>query len=264
MLFNLRGGGSGGVACAYVTYPAGTTLTCTNGSLTITDTNSSSTNRKGVCIRIPTVGTWTFSCTSGNYSDTKTIGVANGGSYQVDLNFREYMIRNGVVQTTVLFNTDRIYEDVRDKDGNPLPHKYPNTIVYVTNNWSGHCAMVMFPFDVTNFYRIVWDDGGPDEEREGAGVTSGVLTTSTWNQGFGTLTPVNYPPGSDYTMSNDRAMAMFDKWAYINNNMSGSKSYKYKYLDVSNLSGLRYITIQWTPFDGYQINVSIKDLYGER
>ena len=264
MIFNMVGSGSGGVGCAYVTYPANSTLTWTNGTLTNTDTNSSTTRRKALCIKFKTIGSWTISCSDGTNTDSKVISVSNEGAYIVDLYFRQYMIRNGVVQSTVYFNTDRIYEDVRDKDGNPVPHTWPNTIVYVTNNWGGHCAMVMFPFDVTNYVRIVKDDGGPDGERETSEITSGILTTSTWNMGFGTLTPVNYPPGSDYILSNDRALSMFDRWAYLGVNGSGQGSYKYRYLDVSNLSGLRYITIQWTPFDGYQMNTSIKDLYGER
>ena len=263
MLFNLRGGGSGGVACAYVTYPAGTTLTCTNGSLTITDTNSSSTNRKGVCIRIPTVGTWTFSCTSGNYSDTKTIGVANGGSYQVDLYFREYMMRNGVAQSTVYYNdSEHIYINT-DYQGNPMTPP-ENTIVYCTLGWGNHHAMVMFRLDVTNYVRLVYDNGtGSDQViNPDSYPASGLLTTSTWHQEFATMPEANYPPDTT-PMSNDRAFRLFDRWRTIGGGR-GTLTSRYYELDVSDLTGTKYITIGWTAFDGLRMNLTVKDVYAER
>lgn len=58
-----------------VTYPAGSTCTCTNGStvLTAPDTGGSYT------FTVPSTGTWTVSCTDGTKTASKTVSITTDG-----------------------------------------------------------------------------------------------------------------------------------------------------------------------------------------
>lgn len=264
MIFNMVGGASGGVAVAYVTYPANSTLTCTNGSLTITDTNSTS-SRKGFCVKFPTVGTWTIR-TQNNSSDSvqKTIGVSSGQAYNVDLYYTDYIIHNGTLIGTALYNDSTRIKINTDYSGNPMTPP-ENTIQFSTSDWGGNHALVMFLLDVSGYNRIIYDTGSDT----GAPLTpnsypsSGVLSTSAWHQELASMTTVNYPPPASFVMTNSRAFLMFDRWQTIGSGR-GRLTNRYYYLDVSELSGFRYITLGWTPFNGYRMNVQVKDLYGER
>lgn len=58
-----------------VTYPAGSTCTCTDGNITLTasDTSGSYT------FTVPNAGTWTVSSTNGSQSDSKTVSITTDG-----------------------------------------------------------------------------------------------------------------------------------------------------------------------------------------
>ena len=65
-----------------VTYPSGSTCTCTKGSRTLTDTNTNGT----AVFAIPESGTWTVSCTDGNNTASKSVSVTTkGGNSSVAL-----------------------------------------------------------------------------------------------------------------------------------------------------------------------------------
>lgn len=67
-----------------VTYPAGSTCTCTDGVTTLTAPDTSGT---WVCI-VPNVGTWTVSCTNGEDSTGKTVAItADGQTENVALSY---------------------------------------------------------------------------------------------------------------------------------------------------------------------------------
>lgn len=81
-----------------VTYPAGSTCTCTNGStvLTAPDTSGSYT------FTVPNTGTWTVSCTDGTQTASKTVTVsAEGEAMSVKLAYELLLFFNGNSYTDV-------------------------------------------------------------------------------------------------------------------------------------------------------------------
>lgn len=58
-----------------ITYPAGSTCTCKNGSTTLTAPNTSGT---WACT-VPSAGAWTVSCTNGTDSDSATVTISTDG-----------------------------------------------------------------------------------------------------------------------------------------------------------------------------------------
>lgn len=84
-----------------VTYPAGSTCTCTNGStvLTAPDTSGSYT------FIVTTAGTWTVSCTDGTKTASKTVNITTDGqTTSVTLTYELYLLQNGVQKTEFTTN----------------------------------------------------------------------------------------------------------------------------------------------------------------
>lgn len=78
-------GGSEVVAFIVVTYPAGSTCTCSNGSVTLTATDSSGSFAFGV----PSVGSWIITATLGDDTATETVNITTiGQSESVELSYR--------------------------------------------------------------------------------------------------------------------------------------------------------------------------------
>lgn len=90
-----RGGGtSKAYAAIGVTYPAGSTCTCTDGAKTLTLKNTSG---QGLFI-IPYAGTWTVTAVSGSKSTSKTVSItAEGQVATVTLSYELVLFNNGVV-----------------------------------------------------------------------------------------------------------------------------------------------------------------------
>ena len=77
-----------------VTYPSGSTCTCTNGSKTLTAKNTSG---KAIFV-IPSAGTWTVTAVSGSKSTSKTVSItAEGQVATVTLTYELILFNNGVV-----------------------------------------------------------------------------------------------------------------------------------------------------------------------
>lgn len=75
-----------------ITYPAGSTCTCKNGSTTLTAPNTSGT---WACT-VPNAGTWTVTSTSGTESDSKAVSVTTDGqSISVELSYATYLYNLG-------------------------------------------------------------------------------------------------------------------------------------------------------------------------
>lgn len=72
-----------------ITYPAGSTCTCSDGTTTFT---APDTTGVWECI-VPNAGTWTISCTDGTDSTEETVEITTDGqSESVELNYREMLI----------------------------------------------------------------------------------------------------------------------------------------------------------------------------
>jgi hypothetical protein len=71
-------------ATVNITYPSGSTCTCSDGSTTLTAPDTSGT---WACV-VPNTGTWTVSCTNGTESKSETVTItADGQSVAVELAF---------------------------------------------------------------------------------------------------------------------------------------------------------------------------------
>ena len=75
MIIPLGGGGSKVVASIVVTYPAGSTLTCTLGSKVLT---AKDTSGKWV-FGLPSTGNWVVKAVSGSKSKSKTVEITAEG-----------------------------------------------------------------------------------------------------------------------------------------------------------------------------------------
>lgn len=84
MIFNMVGGGGGKLyAIIAVTYPEGSTCTCSNGTKTLKARDTS-----GKALFNVTVGEWTVSCTDGSETASETVSIAAGGQVKaVELSY---------------------------------------------------------------------------------------------------------------------------------------------------------------------------------
>ena len=75
-----------------ITYPAGSTCTCTDGTTTLTAPDTS-----GVwTCTVPNAGTWTASCSSGSQSASNRISITTAGQVaQVVLSYYVYLFKDG-------------------------------------------------------------------------------------------------------------------------------------------------------------------------
>ena len=94
MIIPLGGGGSKVVASIVVTYPAGSTLTCTLGSKVLT---AKDTSGKWV-FGLPSTGEWVVKAVSGSKSKSKAVSITVEGQVKtVTLMFELVLFNNGVV-----------------------------------------------------------------------------------------------------------------------------------------------------------------------
>ena len=158
-----RGGGtSKAYAVIGVTYPAGSTCTCTDGTKTLTLKNTSG---QGIFL-IPYAATWTVTAVSGSKSTSKTVSItAEGQLENVMLTF-ETMLFDGGDNTGVTGGwtytiTDRGYAGSFAREDNLtvdttlywLPGRTWNTEGTDQKNRSGY-AHTKNKIDVTNYNAI--------------------------------------------------------------------------------------------------------------
>lgn len=75
-----------------VTYPSGSTVTCTNGSTTLTAT----TTTGSYTFTVPTSGTWTVKAVSGSQSASANVSITTSGeSKSVTLSYTVYLYNSG-------------------------------------------------------------------------------------------------------------------------------------------------------------------------
>lgn len=95
MIYVLSGGGSA-FAVIDVTYPAGATCTCSNGTRTLKAKDTSG----HFLFVIPKAGKWTVKAVKGDDSDSEIINVAEEKAYTAKLTFELILFDNGVVSGT--------------------------------------------------------------------------------------------------------------------------------------------------------------------
>ena len=88
-----RGGAGSGKAFAVigVTYPSGSTVTCTNGTKTLTTKDTTGTT----LFVIPSAGTWTVTAVNGSQSASKSVSITTEGQVEsVTLSFETVLVPN--------------------------------------------------------------------------------------------------------------------------------------------------------------------------
>lgn len=82
-----------------VTYPANSTCTCSDGTTTLTDTNTGATE-KTVAFTVPNAATWTVSCTDGTDTASDTVEITEEGQSKTTILFyKTYLFYNGYNNT---------------------------------------------------------------------------------------------------------------------------------------------------------------------
>ena len=92
-ILGVSGTASGDIyAIIAVTYPAGSTCTCSDGTTTLTARDTSGK----ALFNVPSAGTWTVSCTDGSSTVSKSVTItATGQVESVELSYRLYLYKNG-------------------------------------------------------------------------------------------------------------------------------------------------------------------------
>lgn len=92
MIYVLSGGTGKPYAVIGVTYPAGSTCTCTNGSKTL---KAKDTTGKAIFV-IPSAGTWMVKAVSGSKSTSKTVSItAEGQVENLTLKYEFFIFKSG-------------------------------------------------------------------------------------------------------------------------------------------------------------------------
>ena len=98
LTLNMVGGGGGGGTYAFivVTYPSGSTCTCSNGTKTLTAEGTTG----NFVFNIPSADTWAVSCTDGQRTVSKTVIITSEGqSESVTLAYIWYVLKDGVLDS---------------------------------------------------------------------------------------------------------------------------------------------------------------------
>ena len=92
MIYVLSGGAGKPYAVIGVTYPSGSTCTCTNGSKTL---KAKDTTGKAIFV-IPSAGTWAVTAVSGSKSKSKAVSITAEGQVEtVTLTYELYIFKSG-------------------------------------------------------------------------------------------------------------------------------------------------------------------------
>lgn len=235
MIFNMiaMGASSGGGGDVYafitVTYPAGSVCTATNGSITLTASNTSGY----YVFKIPTPATtpenWTVACTDGTDSDSTSVSISQEGqSAPVVLIYRFYIVKAGVEQITLTPTGGTVY---------------PFT-GYM--QWGGDVqvvALLKAQVDLTNYAKmyVVVNNGkswyGGQTPALGSSATNPVI-----NSNSGVVTPHN-----QVTMLQNSAQGDIPAGTYE--------------VDVSSYTGVQYVWLSMAYYGNVKPYIQLTDWY---
>lgn len=114
-----------------VTYPEGSTCTCTNvkGDIVLEDEN---TNGK-VIFNIPEAGTWTVKSINGSSSASQSVSISEGQIENVTLSYKFYLFKEG----TGLMNNTGLYYGMANMTGTAYQKDLPSgnsSIAYISKD----------------------------------------------------------------------------------------------------------------------------------
>ncbi len=117
-----------------VTFPSGSTCTCTNGSKTLT---AKDTSGKALFV-IPSAGTWTVKAVKGSKSTSKTVSITAEGQVEtVELTYGLYIFKNGSGLTSGY--------SIKSNSMTSAPTVSSDTISWSGNSSSGGVAFYIDP-----------------------------------------------------------------------------------------------------------------------
>lgn len=209
----MSGGGVKLFAAIGVSYPEGSTLTCTNGTKTL---KAKTTTGQWV-FAIPEAGTWTVTATDGTDTDSQAVSITTEGQFSsVELTYRYYLFMSGegypnghTIQTvagTHSLASDNSHIEFKDSSYSSIARGYLDP-----------------EEDVTKYSTLV--------------IEYELLTSSTSNNPFGLVSgTANLPTGNGSGQTNKPG-------TYICNlDLSGDPDgRKTAALDISSVSGKHYI-----------------------
>ena len=163
-----------------VTYPSGSTCTCTNGSKTLTAKNTSG---KAIFV-IPSTGTWTVKAVSGSKSTSKTVSITAEGQVEtVTLIFELYIFKNGSGLTSGYSIKSIINSTIS------APTVSSDRISWSGDSSSGGISMYITPaVSLNNYTKLCFDFecsynyGGNYGMGFGVGKDAGASTRIDWTQ----------------------------------------------------------------------------------
>ena len=138
---NIGSGGGKLFAIIAVTYPAGSTCTCTNGTKTLTTKDTSGK----VLFNVPSAGTWVVSCTNGDKTASKSVSItAEGQTVMVELLYTLEIINGTDTSVSGGWTATSGYNTALSSSG-----------LYTVNNGGGsRGTLYMNSFDATNIAKF--------------------------------------------------------------------------------------------------------------
>lgn len=165
-----------------VTYPSGSTLTCSNGSTTLTAT----TTTGSYTFTVPSSGTWTVKAVSGSQSASKSVSITSDGqSASVSLSYTLYLYNAGNQYTSTTGGWTGV--KCGTSYANSGAHTInSNNITITLNAYSCWGLYTKNKVDITNYTKLVVEYSGAnisasDPKREFQMEVLSDLTTGEWN-----------------------------------------------------------------------------------
>lgn len=129
-----------------VTYPEGSTCTCTNENTGIALTDNGTTGQ--VVFNIPEAGTWTISCTDGTNTKSQIVEITTKGQFtEITLVYATYILQAGVFNPLV-GGFSRVESGVSFSDG---------IIVSNSNSSNGVAFYLTNPFEINTTQENTYD-----------------------------------------------------------------------------------------------------------
>ena len=217
----ISGGGAKLFAAIGVTYPEGSTCTCTNGTKTL---KAKTTSGQWV-FAIPEAGTWTVTATDGTNTKSESVNItAEGQSVNVELSYRT----EGYLYNAGVFNES--YQRTEEKSNGTITYNSNNFSVATTTGSNSAYAFVIFE----------------DIEIDGQSAIEVVATPNSDNGSNSGIAIVLLPNGKTLNGSDPSANAA--AYYHQNGNASTAKNYS---LDVSKVTaGIYDLAVGFTTAGG--------------
>lgn len=211
-----------------VTYPAGSTCTCSNGTRTMKAKDTS-----GKVLFNVSTGTWTVSCTDGTSTKSTTVSItAEGQNKSVTLSYATYYYNKGDKCTAVTGGW------AKTGTGGSLTFNAASMTLVADSYQNVADASTTNKVDLTNIKTLYFS----------------VKSATTYGtQGYprvGVAT-ANNPKSSDST-----------KWT-ASKTLSASSAFQTVSIDVSSLTGSYYIVVGGFQGDAGPATIEIQDVWGE-